>query len=401
MTGSVSPKEKFDSLRACVIIPTYNNAATLAGVIEDISRYSDHIIVVNDGSTDNTPEIIRTFPAIQLVGYKKNQGKGWALRQAFTYAIGKGYQYAITIDSDGQHFAKDLPLFLEKIEEDPNMLIIGARNMNQASVPGGSSFGNKFSNFWFKVETGISSPDTQSGYRLYPLDPLKKMHFFTRKYEFEIEVLVRAAWKGVKVQSVPVTVYYAPKEERISHFRPFKDFFRISVLNTVLVLIAFLYIKPRDLFRTLFNKKKLGKLLDDHLFNTHQSAQLKAASVAFGIFMGIIPIWGFQLVAAIFLAVLFNLNKPLVIIAANISIPPMIPVIIFLSYKMGAFWMGANAMQISFSKTITLDSIKHNLLQYIYGSISLAIVAGIVFGLLTFIFLKLTGKKQTAVTQAD
>ncbi|HMU11505.1 MAG TPA: DUF2062 domain-containing protein [Ferruginibacter sp.] len=401
MTGSVSPKEKFDSLRACVIIPTYNNAATLAGVIEDVSRYSDHIIVVNDGSTDNTPEIIRTFPAIQLVGYKKNQGKGWALRQAFTYAIGKGYQYAITIDSDGQHFAKDLPLFLEKIEEDPNMLIIGARNMNQASVPGGSSFGNKFSNFWFKVETGISSPDTQSGYRLYPLDPLKKMHFFTRKYEFEIEVLVRAAWKGVKVQSVPVTVYYAPKEERISHFRPFKDFFRISVLNTVLVLIAFLYIKPRDLFRTLFNKKKLGKLLDDHLFNTHQSAQLKAASVAFGIFMGIIPIWGFQLVAAIFLAVLFNLNKPLVIIAANISIPPMIPVIIFLSYKMGAFWMGANAMQISFSKTITLDSIKHNLLQYIYGSISLAIVAGIVFGLLTFIFLKLTGKKQTAVTQAD
>ncbi|HNU87461.1 MAG TPA: DUF2062 domain-containing protein [Ferruginibacter sp.] len=401
MTGSVSPKEKFDNLRACVIIPTYNNAATLAGVIEDVSRYSDHIIVVNDGSTDNTPEIIRTFPALQLVSYEKNKGKGWALRQAFNYAIAKGYQYAITIDSDGQHFAKDLPLFLEKIEASPNTLIIGARNMNQESVPGGSSFGNKFSNFWFKVETGISSPDTQSGYRLYPLEPIKKMSFFTRKYEFEIEVLVRSAWKGVKVESVPVTVYYAPKEERVSHFRPYKDFFRISILNTVLVLIAFLYIKPRDFIRTLFNKKKLGKLLDDHLFNTHQSAQLKAASVAFGIFMGIIPIWGFQLVAAIFLAVLFNLNKPLVIIAANISIPPMIPVIIFLSYKAGAFWMGAHAMQISFSKTITLDSIKHNLLQYIYGSVSLAIVAGIVFGLLTFIFLKLIGKKQTAVTQAD
>lgn len=401
MTGSVSPKEKFDNLRACVIIPTYNNAATLAGVIEDVSWYSDHIIVVNDGSTDNTPEIIRTFPALQLVSYEKNKGKGWALRQAFNYAIAKGYQYAITIDSDGQHFAKDLPLFLEKIEASPNTLIIGARNMNQESVPGGSSFGNKFSNFWFKVETGISSPDTQSGYRLYPLEPIKKMSFFTRKYEFEIEVLVRSAWKGVKVESVPVTVYYAPKEERVSHFRPYKDFFRISILNTVLVLIAFLYIKPRDFIRTLFNKKKLGKLLDDHLFNTHQSAQLKAASVAFGIFMGIIPIWGFQLVAAIFLAVLFNLNKPLVIIAANISIPPMIPVIIFLSYKAGAFWMGAHAMQISFSKTITLDSIKHNLLQYIYGSVSLAIVAGIVFGLLTFIFLKLIGKKQTAVTQAD
>lgn len=401
MTGSVSPKEKFDSLRACVIIPTYNNAATLAGVIKDVSGYSNHIIVVNDGSTDNTAAIVQSFPAVQFISYEKNAGKGRALRQAFKYATGKGYRYAITIDSDGQHFAKDLPLFLNKTEEDPGTLIIGARNMNQESVPGGSSFGNKFSNFWFKVETGISSPDTQSGYRLYPLEPLKKMRFITRKYEFEIEVLVRAAWKGVKVESVPVTVYYAPREERVSHFRPFRDFFRISILNTVLVLIAFLYIKPRDFIRTLFNKKKLGKLLNDHLFNTHQSPQLKAISVALGIFMGIVPIWGFQLVTAIFLAVLFNLNKPLVIIAANISIPPMIPVIIFLSYKMGAWWMGANAMQISFSKAITLDSIKHNLLQYIYGSLSLAIVAGIAFGLLTLIFLKLTGKKQPAVSQAD
>jgi glycosyltransferase involved in cell wall biosynthesis len=401
MTGSVSPKEKADVLRACVIIPTYNNAATLAAVIEEVAKYCGHIIVVNDGSTDSTVETVKQFPVVQFISYADNVGKGWALRKAFTYAAEKGYQYAISIDSDGQHFAKDLPLFFDKAQENPRAIIIGARNMDQASVPGGSSFGNRFSNFWFKVETGISSPDTQSGYRLYPLHPLKNMNFFTRKYEFEIEVLVRAAWKGVAVESVPVTVYYAPKEERVSHFRPFKDFFRISVLNTVLVLIAFLYIKPRDFIRTLFNKKKLGKLLDDHLFNTHQSAQLKAVSVAFGIFMGIVPIWGFQLVAAIFLAVLFNLNKPLVIIAANISIPPMIPVIIFLSYKMGALWMGEEAMQISFSKTITLDSIKNNLLQYIYGSISLAIVAGIIFGLLTYIFLKLTGKKETAVTGAD
>lgn len=137
--------------------------------------------------------------------------------------------------------------------------------------------------------------------------------------------------------------------------------------------------------------------MDDHLFNPHHSSELKSVSVAFGVFMGIIPIWGFQLLAAIFLAVLFKLNKPLVIVAANISIPPMIPFIIYGSYKMGAFWMGANAMQISFSRSITLESIKNNLVQYIYGSITLAIIAGIVFGMLTFIFLKLTGKK-TAIT---
>jgi glycosyltransferase involved in cell wall biosynthesis len=401
MAGSVSLKEKIDVLKACVIIPTYNNEATLAAVIEDVALYSDHIIVVNDGSTDNTVEIVQNYPAIQLISYSKNVGKGWALRKAFKYAIEKGYTYAISIDSDGQHFAKDLPAFINKLEEEPNAIIIGARNMDQASVPGGSSFGNKFSNFWFKVETGITSPDTQSGFRLYPLEPLKKMRFITRKYEFEIEVLVRAAWKGVDVVSVPVTVYYAPAGERISHFRPFKDFFRISVLNTILVLISFLYIKPRDFIRTLFSKKKLRKLLDEHLFNPHHSPQLKAMSVAFGIFMGIIPIWGFQLAAAIFLAILLKLNKPLVIVAANISIPPMIPVIIFLSYKMGALWMGANAMQVNFSNAITLDAVKKNLLQYIYGSITLAVVAALIFGLLTFIFLKLIEKKRAVITRAD
>ena len=199
--------EQFEQLHICVIIPTYNNENSLAAVIKDVATYTRHIIVVNDGSTDNTKAIIESFPLVQLISYDDNVGKGWALRQAFAYAMEKGYQYAITIDSDGQHFAKDLPAFVDKVSLEKNAIIIGARNMDQASVPGGSNFGNRFSNFWFKVETGISSPDTQSGYRLYPLEPLKKMHFFTRKYEFEIEVLVRAAWKGVKILSVPVTVY--------------------------------------------------------------------------------------------------------------------------------------------------------------------------------------------------
>jgi glycosyltransferase involved in cell wall biosynthesis len=393
--------EKADDLKVCVIIPTYNNAATLAKVIEDVAQYTNHIIVVNDGSTDNTVKIVSRFPAVQFINYSQNVGKGWALRKAFRYAIDKGYKYAISIDSDGQHFAKDLPAFISKLEEETNAVIIGARNMGQASVPGGSSFGNNVSNFWFKVETGITSPDTQSGFRLYPLEPLKKMRFITRKYEFEIEVLVRLAWKGIKITSVPVTVYYAPKEERISHFRPYKDFFRISVLNTILVLITLLYIKPRNLLRTIISPKKMKQVLDEHLFNPHHSPQLKAMSVAFGIFMGIIPIWGFQLAAAIFLAILFKLNKPIVIIAANISIPPMIPVIIFLSYKVGALWMGSNAMQISFSNAISIASIKHNLVQYIYGSITLAIVAAIIFGLLTFIFLKWFGKKPAVISQAD
>ncbi len=179
----------FTAAKCCVLIPTYNNAATLQKVIEDVSRFTRDIIVVNDGSTDRTEEIIRSIEGLQVVSYMPNRGKGMALRKGFAFAHSRGYQYAITIDSDGQHFPSDLPRFLEKRKQEPNAIIIGARNMNQASVPGKSSFGNRFSNFWFKLETGIDAPDTQSGFRLYPLEPLSQMKFYTRKYEFEIEVI--------------------------------------------------------------------------------------------------------------------------------------------------------------------------------------------------------------------
>ena len=393
MSNLESIRAKFEAFRVCVLIPTYNNAATLSSVIDDVAAYTSHIIVVNDGSSDNTNEIIQAFPAVQYICYQKNVGKGWALRKGFEYAAEK-YDYAITIDSDGQHFAKDLPAFIDKLQQLPGAIIIGARNMEQNAVPRKSSFGNKFSSFWFRVETGIRLPDTQSGYRLYPLQLLKRIRFITRKYEFEIEVLVKAAWKGIKVATVPVAVYYAPKETRVSHFRPFKDFTRISILNTVLVIITFFYIKPRDFLRMLFNKKKMYEFFREHLLAPHHSDLLKSTSVAFGIFMGIIPIWGIQLGTAIFLAILFRLNKALVIIAANISLPPMIPLIIFSSYKLGAFWMGDHPGHLEFNSNITRDSIRTNLAQYIYGSITLAILAAFFFGLTTFGLLKLFKRKS-------
>jgi glycosyltransferase involved in cell wall biosynthesis len=383
-------------LQVCVIIPTYNNHQTLAGVITDVSAYSNHIIVINDGSTDNTEAIVNTFPNVQFISYPVNVGKGWALRQAFAYAMEKGYKYALTIDSDGQHFAKDIPNFLNKLEDVRDAIIIGSRNMDQAAVPGKSSFGHKFSNFWFWVETGIHCPDTQSGFRLYPLYMLQGMKFYTVKYEFEIEVIVRAVWRGVHMDSVPVTVYYAPKETRVSHFRPFKDFSRVGVLNAFLVVIAFAWIKPRNFFRDLLKKKGRKKILAT-LYNPNDSDETKALSIGFGIFMGIVPIWGFQLAIAIFLSIIFKLNKALVVFSAHISIPPMIPVIIFLSYKAGEYWMGDKVTNIAFSSKISFKTIGEHLEQYIYGSLTLAVVASLTVGLFTYAILKLFKKSPATL----
>ncbi len=248
-------RRMFQEKKVCVLVPTYNNERTLAEVLTSLLAYTPQIIVVNDGSTDSTSVVLQQFPQIELVSYDENRGKGFALRTGFRKAVKLGFDYAITIDSDGQHFADDIGKFLVKLDKHPTAIIIGARNMDQASVPGKSSFGNKFSNFWFWVETGLKMNDTQSGYRLYPVRQMKDIQFLTRKFEFEIEVLVTSAWRGIEITEVPVRVYYAEKQNRVSHFRPFKDFTRITILNTVLVIIALFYIKPRDLLRAL--KKKI------------------------------------------------------------------------------------------------------------------------------------------------
>ena len=228
--------------KICVIIPTYNNATTIRRVIEDVEKYCSSIIVVNDGSTDDTAAILQSIPSpIEVVSYPDNRGKGYALVTGFKKAKALGYTHTITIDADGQHFADDIPCFIEGLKHNPEGFIVGCRNLTEENMPRQNTFANRFSNFWFRLQTGINLPDTQSGYRLYTLSSLKGLNLITSRYESELELLVYAAWAGVDITSVNVKVYYPPAEERVSHFRPIYDFFRISVLNTVLCLGALLY----------------------------------------------------------------------------------------------------------------------------------------------------------------
>lgn len=377
--------QQFARHKCCVIIPTYNNQATIAHVISESLVYTSHVIVVNDGSTDGTDGILREFGnKIHVIRHPQNLGKGMALRNGFAEALGKGYDHAITIDSDGQHFPSDFSIFLEKLDHDKDVLIIGARNMRSENVPGGSSFGNKFSNFWFKVETGISLPDTQSGYRAYPIRKMEKMRFFSSRFEFEIEVIVKAAWKGIRVISVPVKVFYAKQGERVSHFRPTRDFARISLLNTYLVLLAFAWYKPMRFFRG-FTPKNMRSFFRKHFLNKEESPIKKAASVATGIFFGIVPIWGYQLVSAIAAAYLLKLNKAIVILTANISIPPLLPFVLIASLRTGELITGEEA-DLSI-KNISLDTIQLNLKTYLTGACILAAGLAIISGLLTYLIL--------------
>ena len=383
-------KERMSALKCVVLMPTYNNAGTIAKVIADVKQYSEDVIVVNDGSTDDTKNILASIADIKVIDYPKNKGKGYALKLGLQKTYEWGYRYAITIDSDGQHYADDIPTFLDKIEEKPDSLLIGARNLAADNMPSKNTFANKFSNFWYKVETGKTLSDTQSGYRLYPLEKLQKIHFITRRYEFEVEIIVRAAWRGVNVENIPIKVYYPPVEERVSHFRPLQDFTRISILNTVLVLYAILVYYPWKFLR-LFTIANIKSFVKKQILLSKESNLKIAAAMGWGTLCGVLPIWGYQMAFAGVSAHFMKLNKMVAMAFSNFTIPPLIPFILY-----GSVLLGAEVLCIENVFTldnISLESASQSVAQYIVGSVVLAIVLGLAVFILSLLVMIICKRK--------
>jgi glycosyltransferase involved in cell wall biosynthesis len=389
-------KDLINHQSICVLVPTYNNERTLKRVIDGVLKYTSNIIIINDGATDTTANILEPYLHLEIITIVDNTGKGHALRQGFKKATALGYDYAITIDSDGQHFPEDIPVFVNALHtsENKNLLLIGARNMEQAGVPGKSSFGNKFSNFWFWFETGIKLTDTQSGFRLYPLKAIEKLKLYTNKFELEIEVIVKAAWNDVEVKNIPIQILY-DKNERVSHFRPFKDFTRISILNTCLVLLTIFYVKPRDLFRKL-KKKGIKRFFVEDFLGSDDSSSKKALSISLGVFIGLSPFWGFHTITVIFSAIFLKLNKAIAFAFSNVSLPPFIPFILYASFKLGEYILGLH-------HEFTIETFQNNfnitdhLKTYIVGSFALAASCATISGLLGFIFFSIFEKKKISL----
>lgn len=377
-------------MNCVVLIPTYNNAGTLLQVIDDVRRYANDIMVVNDGSTDNTADLLATQSDLRVIAYERNRGKGYALKRGLREAARIGYAYAITIDSDGQHYANDIAVFVEAAERSANTLFVGARNLQAENMPSQNTFANKFSNFWFWAETGTHLTDTQSGFRLYPLAEITKMHFITSRYEFEVEVLVRAAWKGLKVENVPIKVYYPPADKRVSHFRPLRDFTRISILNTYLVLVALLVYYPWRFVHAL-TWTNIKQFVRNNITHSPESNLRMSLSVGLGVCCGILPAWGYQMWIALAVAQVTKLNKVLAVVASNISIPPMIPFILFGSYAIGC-WLLGNPISLLFNE-ITFENAMINLWQYVLGACVLALAAGVCAWLMCWAVLGLFRKR--------
>lgn len=226
--------ERSPNIRACALIPCLNGAASIAAVIEGVTAQLEDVLVVDDGSVDETGAIASAAGA-RVVRHAENRGKGAALLTGMAAAREAGFTHVVTLDADGQHDPADIAVLLAAAREQPTAIVVGARDFDVPNVPGGSRFGRRFSNFWVRLETGQSLGDTQSGFRVYPVELSLALGVGPSRFEFEVEILVRAAWARVPLAERPISVFYPPAHERVSHYRGFVDSMRITGLHFRLV----------------------------------------------------------------------------------------------------------------------------------------------------------------------
>ena len=224
-------------MNAAVVIPVYNHAQRLGAVIDKAQELGLPLFVVDDGSTDQTADILDGIKGITVLRHAVNQGKGAALLTGFSAASRNGHDWALTIDGDGQHRPEDAKGLLSAAATGRRAIVVGRREgMTGENVPWTSRFGRGFSNFWVWAAGGPAIQDSQSGFRLYPLPEALGLGVKSRRYQFEVEILVRARRQGIAVLEVPVGVVYQAKGERVSHFQPWRDFWRNSATFSRLIL---------------------------------------------------------------------------------------------------------------------------------------------------------------------
>ncbi len=389
-------------VRIAIIVPTYNNPLTIERVVNESHPHIRDIIIVNDGSTDTTGEIIRgmqsSVKGLVVVDFEINRGKGFALKAGFETASSMGFTHAITIDADGQHYPQDIPLFSEKLKENPDALYIGQRTLrgNRDNMPLRSSVGAKFGAFWYRFFTGIAIADTQSGFRAYPLSRIAALGCKGGRYEYEQDVLIKAAWQGIPVIGIPVHRHYEPRENRVSHFRPVRDFLRISKVNSkaalIKILLPFLIV---DMPGASWKEKILA--LFKRELHAHSTPKRAASSLSFGIFFGLLPIYGFQVISLMALSFLLKLNRPLAFLGVSISSFPFLPFIIAAAVAIGKIVV-PQYMVVAASHS-KYGAIINGGIEWFFGSIVLAIGLGAIGWIGGyFVFLQLQKKTSQKIS---
>lgn len=357
-------------MKPCVVIPCFNHPATVT-VVACAARAYCPVVIVDDGSTVPLAEL----PGCTVIRLERNSGKGAALLAGFKRAAELGFSHVITMDADGQHIADDLPKFLAAAQAQPDALIVGVRDFYAAGCPVHRRRSNALSTFWFRVETGVQLGDSQCGFRCYPLALTQRLKTRSGGFAFELEFMVRASWVGTAIVAAPVKCTYEPDQLRRSHFRPVRDLAHITIMNIGLVLQS--WVVPRTLrVAWSYGERKSMRKTVEEFFGEHAHDPLRLSlAVGLGLFFGIAPIWGYQMIAAAAAAHFLRLNKAITLLASNISIPPMMPLILYGALALGHWLITGHKLALDFPmRQVTRAAALEYLEQWLVGSLVLALL---------------------------
>lgn len=219
-------KNKNNTGRIAILIPAYNEEKYIKKVIRDCFKYGLDIIIVDDGSTDNTKKIVKKIPPpeeleIILIEHPRNMGKGITLQTGFRYITGNNYSGVITLDADGQHDTEEISNFLEIIKKEKPDLVIGNRLGNTKNMPFIRLATNVFTSWIISAVAGSKVSDVQSGFRYISSEVLKNIKLETGNFDTEPEIIIKSAWAGYNIKNIPISTIY--HKNFISHVNPVTD----------------------------------------------------------------------------------------------------------------------------------------------------------------------------------
>lgn len=214
------------SISFVALIPAYNEEAAIKRLIEEVKKHTDNILVVNDGSSDRTGDILREL-RVDYLSHEKNQGKGASLIDGFKYLVNKEFDYILTLDGDGQHAPDDIPAFIESAAQTGADMIVGNRMADTKDMPFDRYLTNRFMSFVISKLAGQRVPDSQCGFRLIHKKVLQSIDIETKNYDTESEIIIKASQAGFKISSVPVRTIYANEISKIHKVKDTIRFFKL------------------------------------------------------------------------------------------------------------------------------------------------------------------------------
>lgn len=334
-----------------VVAPTYNNAATLDDILARTRALGLPVIVVNDGSTDGTAEVLATArwrndPDVAVVTHPRNRGKAAALMTAFAAAAEAGFTHAATLDTDGQLDPEQIPALLALSRSHPQALVIGRRDETIEGYPSKNRLGRRLSNLFVWMESGVRVSDSQCGLRVYPVEFVRAAGCRSGRYGFETEIITRAGWARRAILESPVRCRYFPGEKAVSHFRPWRDSLRAIAMHGRLLLRALVPMgrgttaRPQAAGGSAWSWRRLLEWVSPvaawrQLRADEAGRETAAAGLAVGAFIANLPAYGLQTVLSLYFAKRLHLHPLAVVAGSQLSTPPVGPVLIALAVAVG------------------------------------------------------------------